>query len=677
MSEETKIYQLIVRQIPVAVSELEAMLKELQHQFGLDTYTARQRLIGPGFVLFGKGTLEKTDQIETLLHRHGFACWKTLPEPPGFKPSRLRSLEIHNDYVLFECQGGSVRLGRGTPTVGVFADISGALIDKHVKRLLAQNTYRGRDALEPLSHEELLSAIFQGQAVFDFYLLDNLGQPQQGVRVLPGRFNPAGLGERSSLSARGNLEAMLGLVEEYAQGFRLHCDFGLSQLPKCQVQRLEDSPSAIEDNLKSLTHYGWLLARLQGNGHSQEASSSSVDELSLVAGVAAAALVGQPALGAVMGADGVAGSIPGLKDFAREIEGAFVDKEGAGATTKRVVDKPVKKDLPPPPERPEKNMSLGQMLTTVGTFLGFGTLFLVLKGNNSLLGSIVQYGVGTGLLAGLVASFLFWSGLHYIRLKRKIENTPTSKIRSLAMGMVEVHGRAKRHYALVAPMTQAACVYYRLRKYRRDKNNKWKLVKDVDSSHVSFQIDDGTGCVVVAPQGASVKAKTRQSGTPGQTPLTFTSVNNTENEKWVEDIIYEGTTLYILGFAQPLRAERRSLRERTLEKLRELKLDRKALHRYDADGDGQISEDEWQQARSDAEQTALKEHLAEGIERKRQEEHVVIIRPPQRSMPFVIAEAVSEAHLIRNYGLFSLPLLAAGLILAGFALYQLLEFINV
>ena len=45
-------------------------------------------------------------------------------------------------------------------------------------------------------------------------------------------------------------------------------------------------------------------------------------------------------------------------------------------------------------------------------------------------------------------------------------------------------------------------------------------------------------------------------------------------------------------------------------------------------------------------------------------------------MPFVIAEAVSEAHLVRNYGLFSLPLMAAGLALAGFALYQLLKFLN-
>jgi hypothetical protein len=98
MSEETKIYQLIVRQIPVPVSELEDLLKELQHQFGLDAYTARQRLIGPGLVLFGKGSLEKTGQIATLLHRYGFACWQTSPEPPGFRHGALRRLGFLQTY---------------------------------------------------------------------------------------------------------------------------------------------------------------------------------------------------------------------------------------------------------------------------------------------------------------------------------------------------------------------------------------------------------------------------------------------------------------------------------------------------------------------------------------------------------------------------------------------------
>ncbi len=674
MSDETKIYQLIVRQHPFAAPGLDDLLRSLKGEYGLDVYTAKQRLVGSGLVMFGKGSFEKTGKIAQLLQRYEFSCWQVLPKPIAVKPLRLRSLQTLADYLLLECQGSSVRLDKGTQVVGVLADVSGGLVDKHVKRLLAQNTYRGRDALDPLSQEELLPAIFQGQPVFDFYLLDSQGQPQNAVRVFPGRFNPAGLGEHATLSSRGNLEALLALVREYSQDFRLHCDFGLSQLPKCHVQRLDERPSTLDENLKSLNHYGWLLSRLQGDG--LPVPKASVDDVGMTAGVAAAAVVGQPALGALLGAEGVSGAVPGLGEVARELRSAF-SEEKADETKKKHADAPVKKDLPAPPERPDVKMTLGKMLTTIGTFLAVGFFILVAQGNGSVLGNIVRYGVHTGALSCFVAFFLLWSGFHFVRLKRKVENTPTSKVRSIAMGMVEVHGRAKRQYALVSPMTHSACVYFRLRKYRRENNNKWKLVRDVDSSHVSFQIDDGTGCVVVDPWGASVKAKTRQTGSPGQTPLTFTSFNDTEeNEKWVEDVIYEGTTLYILGFAQPLREERQSLRDRTVAKLRELKLDRKALHRYDTDGDGQISEDEWQLARNDAEQVALKEHLNEGTSRKRQEENVIIRKPPQRSMPFVIAEAVSEAHLTRNYGLFSLPLILAGLALAGFFLFQLLTFLN-
>lgn len=675
MSDETTTYQLIVRQVPEGGCDLDGLLRVLQGEYGLDSYTSRQRLTGSGLALFGKGRLETTGKIAALLQLHGFACWQSLPTRPAFTPSRLRSLEVHNDHLLFTCQNGVVKLERGTPVVGIFADVSGALIDKHVKRLLAQNTYRGRDALAPLSRKELIPAIYLGQPIFDFYLLDNHGQPQSAVRVLPGRFNAAGLGELATMSSRGNLEAMLALVEEYAQPFRMHCDFGLSPLPKCLVQRLDDRSVSVEDNLKSLTHYGWLVSRLQGDGRPQAAGP--VDGATLTASIAAAAVVGQPALGAVLGGDGTAAVVPGLGEVAREIRDALSDGETQGDAQVSRVKKPVKRDLPAPPDRPAARMSMRKILPLAGTSLVCLVFIAATQGNSSLLRFMAKYGLQAGVLPALVAAGLIWAGFHFVRLKRRVENTPTSKIRSIAMGLVEVHGKAWRQYALVAPMTQSACVYYRLRKYRRENNNKWRLIKDVDSSHVAFQVDDGTGRVTVDPKGAAVKAKTRQSGYPGQTALTFTAFDSSdENEKWVEDVIYEGTTIYVLGFAQPIRKERRSLRERTVEKLRALKLDRRALQRYDADNDGRISEDEWQAARIDAEQTALKEHLAEGTARKRQEEHVVIGRPSQRSIPFVIAEAASEAHLIRNYWLFSIPLFVVGLATAGFALYKLLEFLG-
>ncbi len=44
------------------------------------------------------------------------------------------------------------------------------------------------------------------------------------------------------------------------------------------------------------------------------------------------------------------------------------------------------------------------------------------------------------------------SGMAFISPdERQIENTPTSRVRSVAMGMVEVKGQAIRRYALLSP----------------------------------------------------------------------------------------------------------------------------------------------------------------------------------------------------------------------------------
>jgi hypothetical protein len=371
-------------------------------------------------------------------------------------------------------------------------------------------------------------------------------------------------------------------------------------------------------------------------------------------------------------ASGHGDAVPGLREVVEEI------REATAESKKTEEDHPAEEWLPSPPDRPARQLSGRMFLSAVGVFLLVGFVVVIERGETSLLRVVGSYGVKAGVVPGLFAVGLLWAGFHFVKLKRVIENTPTSRIRSMAMGMVEIHGKTVRKYALVSPMNQSACVYYRLRKYRKDNQNRWVLKSDIDSRHVPFCIDDGTGQVTVDPSGATVKAKTSRTGMPGEATLAFHGVSTDDpDEKWIEDIIFEGVPLYVLGFARPLREKRKSLRERTVEKLRELKLDRKALHRYDADGDGRISEDEWQVARSDAEQNALKDHLAEGSSGKRQEEHAVIARPSQRGLPFVLAEAVEEAHLIRNYGLISIPLMISGFIAAGLALYFFLGFIGV
>ncbi|MBE0576664.1 MAG: hypothetical protein IH613_12305 [Desulfuromonadales bacterium] len=671
-----KTYLLIVRQRPAANAELDSLLQVLHSDFGLDTYTSRQRLIGPGLALFSKGLFERTDRISALLQLYGFSCWLIEPQKPTFAPDLLRSLDIHSNHILFTCQKDMVRLERGSSVVGVLADLSGGLADKHVKRLLAQNTYRGSSVLEVLSREEMIRITLQGHPVFDFYLLDHEGKVQQAVQAMPGRFNVDGLGSRATMSAGQNLQALVKLVEEYAGPFRLYCDFGLSQLPGCDVKRDSESPSAAMENLDSLTRYGWLVSRLQGDGRPVTAQSAgSVDVLT---GTTAAIVVGQPVLGIFPVSNDGVGEVPGLGEMSSEIREALEDGDQTSTIKPPFASRPARSDLPAPPDRPADHVNWGKSLTMVFVAAA-GFSIAAGSGGHELFRLVSRYGMATGIVPAVVAVPLLWGGFHCIRLKRRIENTPTSKVRSVAMGLVEVHGRTKRLYALVAPMTQSACAWYRLRKYRKDKNNNWKQVKEINSNHVPFQVDDGTGLVIVDPAGAAVKASVQQTGYPGQSPLTFTAFGsgNGDGEKWVEDVIYEGTSIYVLGYARPSREERMSLRERTIIKLRQLKLDPRAMHRYDTDGNGVIDEAEWQGARSDAEQEAMQDHLLGGNSRKRQEEHVVIGKGPQRSLPFIITETVSEADLVRKYGLTSLPLMAAGLSSMGLALYKFLQFIGI
>jgi hypothetical protein len=245
------------------------------------------------------------------------------------------------------------------------------------------------------------------------------------------------------------------------------------------------------------------------------------------------------------------------------------------------------------------------------------------------------------------------------------------------MGMVEIQGRAIRRYALVSPMTQLACVYWRLQKFRRDRNDQWKSVGISSSGPVPFELEDATGRITIDPRGASIRPRHRQEGFPGQMSMLFSGGGSSDQqEKWVEEVLCEGSTLYVLGFASAPRVEGPSLRERTIARLRRLKSDPRALRRYDRDGDGRISPEEWDVARLAEEELELQESLqardgaGQGSIRPR------IGRPPQRALPFLIAESASEAHLTRDYAWLVAPLLLAALGLAVWALVAGIDFFS-
>ncbi len=611
---------LIVEPAPSSEPRVEEILPHLE-RLGVDPFNARQRLIGRGPALLARGKRSALEKIVGLLNEHRFVNWVVHPPPSRFDPHRLSGLEISSGTIIFACAGKSIVFPRGGRVLAILADLSGEVVEKNLTRLLRQNAYRGAGQIAHFSDQELQEAILRASPVLDLYRLSQDGEVEVAVRAFPGRFDPRGLGEKATYSSAGNLRALLETVREHAGQFVLRTDFGAAALPGCQPKRERGGEAdAQRHNLAALSRFGWLMADLQGTPRSVEPPVPTPSP------TASLPLVGAISAGGV-----------------------------ASASHPAPMSAPPADPLPlPPPRREGEELarswlcwsSAAFVATTAFPFFIFDTAFL-------------EYGVYTGAIPGLFSVLLLLSGFQFLRWKRLIEDTPTSRVRSLAMGVVEVHGRAVRSYALVSPMTHMACVWYRLRRYRRHRNG-WKLTSTLSSGAVPFLLDDGTGRVRIDPRKAFVRGGIRQEG--GGTLAR-------SDEKWVEELIYEGTSLYVLGYARPA-PRGPSLRERTAEALRALKRDPEAIRKYDLNGDGEICADEWEAARADVEAQVLRAKLEEAA-KGRQEDLIVIGKAG--STPFIIAGAECEARLARSYGLAVPPLIGGGIAMAAVSAALLLR----
>jgi hypothetical protein len=172
--------------------------------------------------------------------------------------------------------------------------------------------------------------------------------------------------------------------------------------------------------------------------------------------------------------------------------------------------------------------------------------------------------VVAGFFGGIV---LFVLGLIWFRQKRMIENIPTSKIRSLAMGLAEIYGQVvKDKFLLKGPFSGDDCVYYKytIQELRHAKNSSyWATIKKGEE-RVNFYLKDETGFVLVDPKGANIDiAKDYEFGSgwgsdPPQKVLQFLEANGVHHEgffgankqmRFMESSIEPGDKLYILGTA--------------------------------------------------------------------------------------------------------------------------------
>lgn len=175
--------------------------------------------------------------------------------------------------------------------------------------------------------------------------------------------------------------------------------------------------------------------------------------------------------------------------------------------------------------------------------------------------------IGTFLVVGIL---LFVFGLYYLQKKQMIENIPTSKIRSLAMGLVEIFGEAlplKENEIIIAPFSNKPCVYSRftIEEYRSSgKSSSWVTIKRGEDRK-PFYLKDETGKVLIDPNRANINIKMDaeyRSGLgkdPPESVKQFLNRTNIRFEgmifginkqmRYREHIIEPGDNLYIMGTA--------------------------------------------------------------------------------------------------------------------------------
>jgi hypothetical protein len=657
MSAPDNQHLLIIQSVSAKHQGLSGLLQQLAGQSAIDPFIARQRLIGRGPNLLAKGSREQLEPIAGLVTGHELSCWLIAANRPHPAPVHLRGLRTGASSLTLFTSGEEMRLERGGRAMAVLADLSGNVVTKQLRREMAGKIFNGTENTSPLDDDELYRAILRGQPVLDIYLFDETGKARPAIRVLPGRFDPQGLGENKKLGAAANLEQVLNLVRDMAGAFTLSLDFGLVNLPGCHLQKADENLRMQRGNLESLARFGSLLTEM----------------------AAAGPFAPTPATG---GADLLpfATNNPGDLAYVNEVLEEIRADNPSPAPSERGRSLPetdsASVSLPPPPDRSEAgNRGRVGIWSLLGGAAGTG-LYL-LADHPDFWKMIYRFGIRPGILPAVLSSACLWGGFHFLRLKRRVENTPTSRIRSVAMGLVEVQGRTLRKFSLVSPMTLLPCVYYRLRRFRRNNENEWRLTSTSDSGHVPFYLEDDSGVLTVNPAGAKISAGHKQTGYDNPSNLLFASSSGFDgDEKWVEEVIAEGTRLYVLGEATENRRTRPPLQEQLTLALRTLKRNRKALERYDADGDGAISAEEWNRARRDVEERLLHQNLGDRSPDLPLRDRVVIRRPRQRSLPFIVAETASEAHLVRSYGLYTVPLFGGALLAVLWTLAMLANFLQ-
>jgi len=179
-----------------------------------------------------------------------------------------------------------------------------------------------------------------------------------------------------------------------------------------------------------------------------------------------------------------------------------------------------------------------------------------------LMASLLSIGAAVG------GPVVFVSGFRAMRVRQLIQETPTSKIRSMAMGLVEINGKVSPRSRVNAPFSGRDCAYWEIEIQVRSRESRtgvqrWDTVHRNHSGN-PFYLDDGTGLALVYPQGAEVSTpfgveeQTNGFGVPEmymqymeQQYLHLRALWSVGPMRFRERVLDDGLIVYVLGRAYP------------------------------------------------------------------------------------------------------------------------------
>ena len=251
-----------------------------------------------------------------------------------------------------------------------------------------------------------------------------------------------------------------------------------------------------------------------------------------------------------------------------------------------------------------------------------------------------------------------------------ITGTPTSPIRSLAIGLVEVTGNVKIEEPIISPATGLKCCLtkYKLQELRivHTRNGRTTSWRTINSGflYVPFYLQDKEDAqILINPKDAELHL-------PRETyyPNTGLPANAVGSIRYLEQAIYSNSLLYILGEAKK-KARFADLKNEAAIELAVLRGDPERMAALDENKDGQIDTVEWEKAVRKAESRVTEE----AITAAKNPLDTVIIGKPSAERPFIISTH-SEKEVLNRLRWKGYSTLILGLTLVFFNLAGILGF---